>query len=102
MASIWFLFLVIIAIVFVVLKVVMKKQAIATKLALVLFVFLMVTVGYVYTTSDVEVKTVKDVFNFGGVYFSWIGSVFQNMKSLTANVIEKDWGADNSTETSNG
>ena len=98
-AGVWFTFIVIILIVFLVLKVVMKKQAIATKLALFIFIALMLTIGYVYAGSDIKIKTAKDVFSFSSVYFSWVLSVFDNMKLLTANVIEKDWSVDNSTET---
>ena len=97
--SIWFMFVVIILIVYVVLKVVLKKQAVATRLALYLFVMVMLTVGYVYMSSDSEIKTVKDVFNFGGVYFSWIGSVFHNFRSLTANAVQEDWSINNATRT---
>ena len=97
--SIWRMFLVIILIVYLVLKVVLKKQAVATRLALYLFVMVMLTVGYVYMSSDSEIKTVKDVFNFGGVYFSWVGSVFHNFKSLTANAVQEDWSINNATRT---
>src|SRR3989344_4391846 len=97
MAGVWFLFIIIILIVFLVLKVVMKKQAIATKLGFFLFIFLMLTVGYVYSVSDLEIKTVEDVFNFGGVYFSWLSSLFGNVKSITSNAIEQNWDVNNST-----
>lgn len=97
--SIWLMFIVIILIVYLVLKVVLKKQAVATRLALYLFVIIMLTVGYVYMSSDSEIKTVKDVFNFGGVYFSWIGSVFHNFRSLTANAVQEDWSINNATKT---
>ena len=76
----------------------MKKQAIATKLALYLFIFLMITVGYVYMSYDVELKSVKDVFNFGGVYFSWLGSIFHNFRSITGDVTQKDWSIKNVTD----
>lgn len=95
--AIWFTFLIIILIVFLVLKVVMKKQAIATKLAFILFIFIMLTVGYVYTISGMEVEKVGDVFSFGGVYFSWISSVFGNVKSITSSAIDQNWGVNNST-----
>ena len=75
----------------------MKKQAIATKLALFIFIALMLTVGYVYTVSGMEIKTVNDAFNFGGVYFSWIYSVFGNVKSITSSAIEQNWDVNNST-----
>jgi hypothetical protein len=98
-ASIWFMFVVIILIVYFVLKIVLKKQAIATRLALYLFVIVMMTVGYVYMSYDVELKSVKDVFNFGGVYFSWAGSIFHNFKSLTTNAVQEDWSINNVTKS---
>ena len=100
--GIWFTFIIIILIVFLVLKLVMKKQAIVTKLAFFIFITIMLTVGYVYTVADMEIKSVKDVFTFGGVYFSWVFSAFKNVKSLTANVVEKDWSVNNDTEASGG
>ena len=77
----------------------MKKQAIATKLAFFLFVFIILTVGYVYMSYNTEIKSVKDVFDFGGVYFSWIGSSFHNFKSVTGEVTQKDWSINNVTKT---
>ena len=96
--SIWFMFIVIILIVYVILKIVLKKQAIVTRIALYLFVIIMLTVGYVYMSYDVELNTVKDVFNFGGIYFSWVGSTFHNVKSLTANAVQEDWTINNATK----
>ncbi len=95
--SIWFLYSVIILIMFLLIQVVMKKQAIATKLALFLFVFIILTVGHVYMSSGIEVKSVKGVFDFGGAYFSWMGSFFHNVKSVTGDVTQKDWSVNNST-----
>lgn len=96
--SIWFLYGIIILIVFLVLKVVMKKQAIATKMAFFVFLIVIITVGYVYMSSGVEIKNVKDVFDFGGVYFSWIGTTFHNVKSITANAVQEDWSINNATK----
>ena len=101
MVAVWFMFLIIIAIVFVVLKVVMKKQAIATKLAFFLFIIIMLSVGYVYTVSGTKIKTSEDVASFTEVYLSWVFSTFKNTKSITSSTIsnfaEKDWGLNNST-----
>ena len=90
--NVWLLISIIVLIVIFVLKVVNKKQAIAVKLTLFLFVLLMVSLGYVYTTSDIQIKTAEDVFDFSSLYFSWVLSFFQEMKSITAHVINRYWG----------
>ena len=100
--SIWFLYAVIILIVFLVLKLVMKKQAIVTKFAFFIFITLILTVGYVYTVTDMEIKSTEDVLSFTGVYFSWVSSAFGNVKSITANAIEQDWSVKNDTGTGSG
>ena len=93
--STWFLYIVIMVIVFVFIKVVMKKQAIATKLAFFIFIFLMITIGHVYTTSGIEVHSTADVLNFTGVYFSWLSSLFHNVKAISANAVSQDWSVNN-------
>ena len=96
--SIWLLYGIIILIMFLLIKVVMKKQAIATKLALFLFILIILTVGYVYMSYDQEINSVNDLFDFGGVYFSWLGSSFHNFKSITGDVTQKDWSINNVTK----
>ncbi len=92
-AGIWFMYGVIILIVTIVLKVVMKKQAIATRLTFIIFLFLMITVGYVYTATDSKVGSFDDFSHFLGTYFSWLFSLFHNAKEVTSNAINQDWGA---------
>lgn len=81
----------------VVVSLVQKKQAIATKMALILSIFLVLSLGYVYLSSDSNIKGVGDAFDFVGVYFSWMGSFFENLRTITAQVIKLDWSANNST-----
>lgn len=95
--SIWFTIVIIVLVVIVVLKLVMKKQAIATRLAFFLFLFFIMTFGYVYVQSDVKINSVGTFFDFGGTYFSWLFSSFNNLKTITANVINQDWSVSNST-----
>lgn len=80
----------------IVVALVQKKQAIATKAALILSIFLVMSVGYVYISSGTSIRSFGDAAHFIGVYFSWLGSVFDNFRTLTANVINLNWGANHS------
>ena len=90
-SSIVFLFLLIIVIVTIVLKVANKKQNVAIKITLFLFIFLMLTILYVYTVTDSQIGNSKDFFDFVKVYFVWLGNLFENVKTVTAQVINMDW-----------
>ncbi len=35
----------------------------------------------------------------GSIYFSWLGSIFFNIKSITGNAIKMDWSGKNKTRT---
>ena len=90
-SSIVLLFLLIILIVTIVLKIANKKQNIAITITLFLFIFLMLTILYVYTVTDSKIGNSKDFFNFIKVYFVWLGNIFENVKTVTAQVIKMDW-----------
>ncbi len=97
MASIWLLIGIIIAIVFVVMKIASKKQEIMVKLVLVIFMILMMTFGYVYVKADAPLNSFDGFVDFGKYYFSWFGSVFENIKILTTNAVNLEWEAENET-----
>jgi len=97
--SVWFLLIMMVVAMILVVTLVQKKQAIATKLALIIGIFLVLTVGFVYISSDAKIHGVGDVFNFIKTYFSWLGSAFHNLRTVTANVVNLDWAANNDTTT---
>ena len=42
--------------------------------------------------QDVDIKTVPGIIEASKLYFSWLGSAFGNMKSITTNAVKMDWG----------
>ena len=98
MVSVWLFVVGIILIVLVVMKITSEKQAIAVKLVMVLFIFLMLTAGYVYMTSDGDFTSVNGVENFAQNYYTWFLSAFGNVKTATSNAVSMDWGLKNETK----
>jgi len=65
-------------------------------IALILFTYLSFTV--VIKKHDVDLKTVPGMVEASKLYFSWLGSVFGNLKSITTHAIKMDWKSINQTE----
>lgn len=47
---------------------------------------------------DIDLGSVSGVKEAFGIYFSWIGTVSKNFKSITSKAVEMDWGTDNETK----
>ncbi|MAH03868.1 hypothetical protein CMI39_03735 [Candidatus Pacearchaeota archaeon] len=41
--------------------------------------------------KDVDYKTVPGLIDATKIYFSWLGFIFTNMKTLTAGAVQMDW-----------
>ena len=48
-----------------------------------------------------DFKTGKGIIDATKIYYSWLVSVFLNVKTLTANAVNLDWSPDNSTSNRN-
>ena len=64
-----------------------------------LFLFLIVSMGYVYFSSDTEFNfsSFEGLVDSGKVYVSWLDGFFGNIGSVTSYAIKQTWGFKNST-----
>jgi len=46
--------------------------------------------------KNIDFKSVSGLIQAGKIYFSWLGGVFGNMKTITSNAIKMDWSANDS------
>lgn len=58
-------------------------------IVLILFTYLSFTM--VMKNHDVDLKTVPGVIEAGGLYISWLGSLFVNVRSITTHAVSLDW-----------
>jgi hypothetical protein len=73
-----------------------------------LAVFLIMLIIFTYVSflvtlkgQDIDFKSIDGLKQAGTLYFSWLGSVFGNVKAITSNAIKMDWSPDdNATNTS--
>ena len=64
-------------------------------IGLLLFGYL--SFSYVMRNQDVDFGTISGFLTAGKIYFSWLGSIFGNFKSMTTNAIKMNWSV-NKTE----
>ncbi|MFH1801769.1 MAG: hypothetical protein ABH804_02990 [archaeon] len=64
-------------------------------IALILFSYLSFTA--VFRERNIDYKSLNGVTEATKIYFSWLGSVFGNIKSITTNAVKMDWGANSSS-----
>jgi len=65
-----------------------------------LLLFLYFSFTFVFHNKPLDLSSINGVTQAGGTYFSWLGSVFVNFKSITANAVNMNWTAVNSTNSS--
>ena len=58
-----------------------------------LIVFLLVSIGYVYTQSNPQIGSFDDALGFARVYFVWVGGFFGQVGHSVGYVVKQDWGA---------
>lgn len=68
-------------------------------IALILFTY----ISFLATIKgkDLNLKTMDGIKDAGKLYFSWLGSVFTNVKTITTNAIHMDWKANETIINSN-
>ena len=67
------------------------KHKIFAIVLIVLILFTYLSFSYTLSGQDIDLKTVSGLTEAGKLYIVWLGSMFNNVKSLTANAIHMDW-----------
>lgn len=65
-------------------------------IALILFSY--ISVSIIFKGQEIDFKTIPGVITATKLYFSWLGSVFVNFKTITSKVVEMDWGSNKTVE----
>ena len=67
------------------------KHKMFAVLLIVLILFTYVSFVATIKGKNLDFTTTDGLKKAGQLYFSWLGSVFKNMKTLTTNAINLDW-----------
>lgn len=63
-----------------------------------LILFLYLSFSFVFKSQDIEWKTIPGLMKGTNLYFSWLGSAFGNLKSITSYAIKQDWKGNETAE----
>ncbi len=66
-------------------------------LLIVLILFTYFSFMSVIKEKNIDIKTVDGLKEAGGLYLSWLGHAFGNIKMITTNAINMDWEGNKST-----
>ena len=88
----FFIMAVLVVAIWVLIEVKRMKHKIFAIILIALIIFSYVSASVIFKEQDIDFKTVPGLIDASKIYFSWLGSVFGNLKTITANVIKMDWG----------
>lgn len=88
----WLLIALLVIVVFLFLKYRELRHKLSFIVILILFLLLGLSFWNVYSTNHVDLGTFDGVVKAGKLYFSWLGGVLGNAKTLTAYAVKQDWG----------
>ena len=60
--------------------------------------FFYLSAAVVFKDQDVNYKSIGGLTSAGKLYFSWLGSIFSNMKSISTQAVKMDWKSNEDLE----
>lgn len=73
------------------------KHKIFAIFLIVLILSSYLSASIIFKGQEINFKTIPGLMKATKIYFSWLGSVFLNFKSITTNAIKMDWGVNETT-----
>lgn len=58
-----------------------------------------VSVSIIFRNQEIDFKTIPGIIDTTKIYFSWLVSVFGNIKSITTHAIKMDWKSNETIST---
>ena len=65
-------------------------------IALILFSY--ISAALIFRGQDIDFKSIPGIITATRLYFSWLGSVFTNLKHITTGAVGMDWGTNETVE----
>jgi len=93
-----FVITIVIVAIWVIIEVKRLKHKIFAILLIALILFSYISAAALFKGKDIDYKTVPGMVTAGKLYFSWLGSVFGNLRHITTSAIDMDWGTNKTEE----
>ena len=93
----WLVILILVVIALIALKLNKVRHKIWIIAIILIAIFLYASLALVYSKNDLDLKSAEGISGAFKVYLGWLGNSFQNLKSITGNVVNMDWTSTNGT-----
>lgn len=87
-----------IAVIWIVIEFKRFEHKIYAYVLIALVLFITISFSAVASQYDIDYSSPSGIFKAGKVYFTWIGSVFGNIKSITSHAINLGWKVNESVD----
>lgn len=91
----WLIIVLLVIFVLIVLKFKEVRHKLGFLILLLIFLFLVVTAFNVYKNNKVDISTFDGLVSAGKIYFSWLGSVVDNVKGISGYASKQEWSINN-------
>lgn len=93
----WLIIVILIALAFFFLRMKHTRHKIFMVFVILLLLFVYLTSSRVLTGQSINWKSIAGIETATKLYFSWLGSVFDNFKTVAGNAMKMDWKLNNKT-----
>ena len=81
------------AVVFIVVALVQKRQSMATGVVKIVSIFLVLSIGYVFIVNHVKLNSFSSIVDGTKIYFNWLLSFFNKAAQVTSYAVKQNWTA---------
>lgn len=92
-----FVTLVAIVLIWIMIEIKRLKHKIFAIFMILLILSVYASLTFTFRGQEVDLKSIPGVIDASKLYFSWLSSVFVNLKSITGQAIKMDWTPSNSS-----
>lgn len=78
--------------IWVIIEIKRMKHKIFAVFLIALILFSYISAATIFKGKDIDFMSVDGLVEATQLYFSWLGSVFVNIKSITTNAVKMEWG----------
>jgi len=87
----WVVVGILVAVVFLVVALVQKRQSMATGVVKIVAIFIVLSIGYIFIVNGVQLTSLNSIIDGTKIYFNWLLSFFGKAADVTSYAIKQDW-----------
>ena len=87
----WVIVAILIIAIITVVAIVKKRQSMATGVVTIVSIFIVISLGYVFITNNIQLNSIGSLIDGTEIYINWLFSMFNKAYDVTSYAIKQDW-----------